>query len=302
MSKKKKFNKINLPPVKSNNSIAKKFISSSDIISKNLVETIEIDKSLLVPYKDKNGNPQPFKLHSEEKHLSLIDSIKRLGLLHPIVVRKIDNYYQILAGHNRVKACINFDKIKSSVVNVDDDTAHLIVLETNLEQREQLLPSEKAIAIAEKMEILNRQGKTYETKVDSATEIAEQLGESRANIFKYKRIANLNKSLLAHLDNERMTLKAAYELAVLPFDKQLEISNILDTSTSKINDKVASQIISSLNTSISISDIINNPKKESDIVSIKVSVPIIYKTQIKDISVLNEIDKLVLNYLQSLQC
>ena len=112
MSKKKKFNKINLPTNKFDSSVTKKFISSSDIISKNLVETIEIDKSLLISYKDKYGNPQPFRLYSEEKHTSLIDSIKRLGLLHPIVVRKIGNNYQILAGHNRVRACVDLEKIK----------------------------------------------------------------------------------------------------------------------------------------------------------------------------------------------
>ena len=63
-------------------------------------QIIELEIIKLIYYKN-----QPFKPYTKDELQNLIESIERIGLQNPIIVRKKENgYYEILAGHNRVAA------------------------------------------------------------------------------------------------------------------------------------------------------------------------------------------------------
>lgn len=121
------------------------------------VTEIEIEK--LVPFHN-----HPFKLYEGQRLDNMVTSIKEMGAMVPIIVRKTDsNFYEILSGHNRVNAAklAGVDKIPAVVKgNLTDDEAMLIVIETNLMKRSfsDLLPSEKARALKEHHDALSRQG------------------------------------------------------------------------------------------------------------------------------------------------
>ena len=79
---------------------------------------------------------------------NLKESIERIGLQHPIIVRKKDDKYEILSGHNRV-ACyreLGKETIEAFIVEADDDTARLIMIDSNIVQRENLSVMERARA------------------------------------------------------------------------------------------------------------------------------------------------------------
>lgn len=59
----------------------------------------EIDINLLVPFKN-----HPFQLYEGERLNDMVESIKENGILTPVIVRKLKNEYEILAGHNRTNA------------------------------------------------------------------------------------------------------------------------------------------------------------------------------------------------------
>jgi ParB family chromosome partitioning protein len=113
-------------------------------ISTLLIEQINLPKS------------QPRRYFDEEKLQSLANSIKELGLLEPIVVRKIEyNKYELIAGERRLKACkkAELDYIAVNIISVDDTTANQIRLVENL-QREDLNIYEETIGILELLAIL----------------------------------------------------------------------------------------------------------------------------------------------------
>jgi ParB family chromosome partitioning protein len=109
-------------------------VLKDEFIMKKSDEITEIDINLLDPFAN-----HLFALYTEQRIQELADSIKAVGLEHPIVVRKKNGgRYEILAGHNRVAACrlLNLPTIEAKIkYNVSDDEAERIVLDTNLNQQ-----------------------------------------------------------------------------------------------------------------------------------------------------------------------
>ena len=114
----------------------------------------EIPINLLIPWEN-----QPFKMYSDFKMNELVESIRENGLLSRIIVSPAaDGKYRIIAGHNRVEACrrAGFTAVPSIVKNVDENRAKLIMADTNLCQRTELLPSERAFAYKAQQEALSQ--------------------------------------------------------------------------------------------------------------------------------------------------
>ena len=83
---------------------------------------------------------------------SLADSIKEHGVIVPILVRpfKHDKFeYEIIAGHNRVQGAriAGVDEIPCNIRVLDNETATILMVDSNLQQRESILPSEKDMVV-----------------------------------------------------------------------------------------------------------------------------------------------------------
>ena len=112
----------------------------------------------------------PFRMYTEEKMREMVESVTEFGVISPIIVRPNPNGegYEIVSGHNRVEACrrANINQIPAIIREIDDDTAIILMVDSNLRQREKLLPSEKARAYKMKMEALKRQGERKDLTSD----------------------------------------------------------------------------------------------------------------------------------------
>ncbi|MEG0852950.1 MAG: ParB/RepB/Spo0J family partition protein [Angelakisella sp.] len=194
----------------------------------------------LVPYPN-----QPFKPYSAEKLERLTEDIRVNGVLSPIIVRPSGNMYEILAGHNRWNASrkAGKDTIPAIVQDVNDDTAALIMVNTNLNQRDELLPSEKAWAYRVQLEAMKRQGKRSDltssqlgTKLKrSDQEMAAQMGESRNQIQRYIRLTYLIPELLEMVDTKELPMTPAVDLSYLSVEEQqlvLEVTSELERKVS----------------------------------------------------------------------
>ena len=196
---------------------------------KQAVKVISLPIAQLVDFPD-----QPFKPFTEERLSELAESIKEVGLLHPVRVRRMaNNQYQILAGHNRTKACtlLGRDKIDAVIEECDDDTAEMIMLTSNLCQRPGLLHSEKAFAYKRQMDILRRQGKRTDLmpgeastqvawKRESAQLIANQTSTSRDDIRRHIRLTSLLPELLHAIDTDTVPFMAGFNLSLLTAKNQ----------------------------------------------------------------------------------
>lgn len=152
----------------------------------------------------------PFVVEENTAFIELMDSIAREGVLVPLIVRmhkEKQNYYEIISGYRRKKACLKLgiDKVPAIIRELDDDSAVLEMVDSNL-QRENIKPSEKAYAYKMKLQALQNNAKVYgrfgqvdqkqkgdaSEGINSRKELAKQLGESERQIQRYIRLTNLS--------------------------------------------------------------------------------------------------------------
>ena len=191
--------------------------------TENKTTITELPVELLIPFTE-----HPFRPYSGEQLWELVRSIEENGVLTPILVRpsKDGQRYEIISGHNRVNAArrAGLKTVPATVRELDDDAATLAMVESNLRQREQLLPSEKAFAYKMQMDALKHQGKAassqLETKLRSDEVIAQSSKESRATVQRFIRLTNLITPLLNMVDEKRMAMGPAVELSYLSREDQ----------------------------------------------------------------------------------
>ena len=83
----------------------------------------------------KSFSEQPFKVLDNEEMDELVDSIKENGVVSPIIARPHkDGGYEIISGHRRAKACeiLQLEQAPVIVKDIDDDTAVILVVDSNL--------------------------------------------------------------------------------------------------------------------------------------------------------------------------
>jgi len=160
---------------------------------------------------------QPRKVITEESIKELVDSIKENGLVEPLVVRKKDSYYELIAGHRRLKALQILQKntAKVYVIEVSDEEAARIALIENI-QRKDLNPIELAYSISK---IINDFKITHE-------ELAKGLGKSRVFVTNNLRLLTLGEKTINAILEEKIT--ESHGRLLLEVDSIKEREKILD--------------------------------------------------------------------------
>ena len=203
---------------------------------RNTEEIKPVPISELKPFTE-----QPFKVKLDEDMDALVESIKQCGVLTPVIARPHkDGGYEILSGHRRVKACelAGITDIPVVVKNLDDDTATILLVDSNL-QREHILPSEKAFAYQMKLEAMKRKAGRPEKEnfvqigqnkspYNSRQELSEQTGESSVQIQRYIRLTNLIDPILDMVDNNQIAMNAAVEISYLGSKEQAAVMQSIE--------------------------------------------------------------------------
>lgn len=102
----------------------------------------------------------PYKVKDDDKMLEMSENIKRYGVTQPVIVRqKDDGRFEMISGHRRKRASVLAGKenINAIVKKLTDEEAVILMVDSNENQREEILPSEKAFAYKMKLEALNKQ-------------------------------------------------------------------------------------------------------------------------------------------------
>lgn len=239
-------------------------------IEDNQIVELQIDR--LVPFKKQ----QPFSMYDDNKKQEVKESIEKFGVLTPIIVRPIDNEkYEIIAGHNRVECSKELGKefIPAKIMNIDDDDATLIMIDTNLCSRDKISPIEKGRAYKLKLEILKK--KTQElldsSNVDgdsliresqkSVDKLTEETKESKSQIYRFISLTNLNADFQRLVEKEEMAISVGSEVSTLNEQEQEILYSVLDDKHKNL--KLSEiQKIKNLEeiTYNSVSDILENKK------------------------------------------
>ncbi len=202
---------------------------------KNGLTDLPVDD--LYSFKD-----HPFRQYTEEKMEEMVESVQEHGVITPILVRprKDGDGYEIISGHNRVEACrrAGIETIPATIRDLDDDTAIILMVDSNLKQREKLLPTEKAKAYKMKLEALKRQagrpsknssqlGMNFQGR-QTLEIIGEDAGDSRNTVHRYIRLTNLIPALQEAVDDGRLAFNPAVEVSYLDEADQEIVQEIMD--------------------------------------------------------------------------
>lgn len=228
---KKKEEKMHLPKVTIDD-----FFTTQEERDKKDLEYVS-----MIPVKEITNFPNhPYQVREDEEMLNMAESIKKFGIIHPVIVRKKENGgYEMISGHRRKRACeiAGFKEIKAIVRELTDDEATILMVDSN-NQREKVLPSEKAFAYKMKLKAMKRQGQRND--LTSATElqklagktsreiIADEIGESHEQVRRYIRLTYLVPELLKIVDEDKMGLRIAVELSYLTEDEQKIVADNME--------------------------------------------------------------------------
>ena len=207
-------------------------------------EEAKLSKIRDIPISEIDEFPDhPFKVLIDEDMEQLVESIKRNGVMTPATVRlKEDGRYELISGHRRRKACelAGLETLKCEVKDLSRDEAIIIMVESNL-QRSTILPSEKAFAYKMRLEAMKRQagrptidnyspmGNNLEFAT-SSDELAETVGESKNQIFRFIRLTELVPEILQMVDDRQIAFRPAVEISYLSEEQQYTLLEAMEYS------------------------------------------------------------------------
>ena len=184
----------------------------------------------------------PYHVRMDEDMDLLVDSVKKRGILVPVLVMpKDDGRYLMVTGHRRKKACelAGLETIRAEVRELTMDEAIVEMVDSNL-QRSSILPSEKAFAYKMKLDAMNRQGQRTDLTsapvgqklaASSRDTLANKSPDSSSQIQRYIRLTYLTPDLLEMVDNAavkapgtpQIALRPAVELSYLTEQEQIDL-------------------------------------------------------------------------------
>ena len=235
----------------------------------------------------------PFRLYEGERLDDMVESIKEHGVLNPVIVQKVADKYEMLAGHNRWNAAKIAGVREIPVIvkeGLSEEEAYVYVIETNLMQRSftDLLPSEKAAVLAERYEKVMCQGKRNDIleeiarlngvdasdtcghdvhKSKNRDSIGEDYGMTGRNIARYMRLNQTTEQIKEMVDAGTMAMVTAVELSYLSEEEQRQVCAVLDEYGVKINNAQAVELhkeVGSL-TADKVKDILVGSTKEKPV-------------------------------------
>ena len=213
------------------------FSTQESRVEDNLERVTQLRLEELHPFRG-----HPFKVLEDQAMAEMVESVREFGVLVPAIVRPDpEGGYELVAGHRRHRASqlAGMETIPAIVRALDDDAATIIMVDSNL-QRETLLPSERAFAYKLKLEAMKRQagrpsgengsqvGNHFGTGKKSSELLAEQVGQSKNQIFRFIRLTELVPELLELVDQKRLALNPAYELSFLTPDEQVTLLLLME--------------------------------------------------------------------------
>lgn len=195
--------------------------SYTSVWGSNKENIIYIETTRLIPFVDKYGNTQPFKLN-EKKVSQIAASAKDIGIVTPLTVRAKGDLYEIIAGHHRLAAAQQIGQLKVPCIvrKYADEEMYTVLAESNI-QRDRTLPSEYGRIFARYMEIRGSEDLTAE-------EIAAKFDISKKTMYRYINVNSLISELQDMTDSKIINIGAVDTISQLSEDEQTALAAVLD--------------------------------------------------------------------------
>lgn len=184
----------------------------------------------------------PFQVRDDEEMRAMVSSVRDKGVTQPAIVRpREDGGYEIVSGHRRQRASqlAGYGDMPCIVRNLTDDEAITQMVEDNLNQREEILPSERAKALKMQLEAIKHQGSRTSGQIDpkdtgkrSNEIVAERNKMAVKQVQRYIRLNELVPDLMALMDTKKLGFTTAVELSYVSKKNQNYIAVAIDSQQS----------------------------------------------------------------------
>ena len=231
------------------NSTKRKIFDAVDLLTEDTssqmpVKTMKGGVTMLDIDSIKPFHNHPFHLYEGDRLDDMVESIRDHGILNPVIVRKIDDGYEMLSGHNRQNAAkiAGLKKIPAIIkYDLPDTDAYVYVIETNLMQRSfsDLEISEKAAVLKERYDkvLYQRQRESIMAEVaklegkplkgghgdhhfNNRDEVGKEYGLSGSSVGRLLKVNDLIIPLRHKLDNGSMMFKVGIQISFLTEEEQ----------------------------------------------------------------------------------
>lgn len=164
------------------------------------------------------GRYQPRKHFDEQALNELAESIRVQGVVQPVVVRPVDDQFELIAGERRWRAAqiAGLQKIPAVVRELDEQSAAAIALIENI-QRQDLSPLEEADAL---LRLINEFELTHQ-------QVADSVGRSRAMVSNLLRLLELSDAVKDQVNRGLLDMGHARALLALPAERQEDIARVV---------------------------------------------------------------------------
>lgn len=208
---------------------------TTDTIEKNEAQggSTMLKISMIEPNRE-----QPRKNFDEDALIELSESIKKVGVICPILVQKRDDYYEIVAGERRWRASklAGLKEMPVVIKNMDPQETLVTALVENI-QRESLNPIEEAQAYKS---LINE----FKLKQD---EVAEQVGKSRTAISNAMRLLKLDEKVQQMLIEDSISM--GHARALIPVeDKNIQFEMATIIMDGKLSARETEKMVKALST------------------------------------------------------
>jgi ParB family transcriptional regulator, chromosome partitioning protein len=172
----------------------------------------------------------PFQVRDDDEMRAMVESVKDKGVTQPAIVRpREDGGYEIISGHRRQKASelAGYADMPCIVRNLTDDEAITQMVEDNINQRENILPSERAKALKMQLEAIKRQGVRGDLSTSgqlgpksengqrSNAVVAERNQMTVKQVQRYIKLNDLVPDLIKMVDEKKIAFTPAVEMSYI---------------------------------------------------------------------------------------
>lgn len=197
-----------------------------------------------IPLTKLHEYPEQKVFSMDEAELEqLTENVRSSGILQPLIVRvhpTIPGDFEIIAGHRRREAArrAGMETVPCQVyMGMTDAEAKTVFYATNMGQRSELLPSERAAGYKALAEVLRLEGN------GAVNEVAKIGSEGKRTVYRYMRLVNLEKPLLDKVDKKEISVYAGAALADLTPTAQMNLLAVLEQHDQDgITEKAAKEV------------------------------------------------------------
>ena len=172
----------------------------------------------------------PFQVRDDDEMRAMVESVRDKGVTQPAIVRpREDGGYEIVSGHRRQKASelAGYADMPCIVRNLSDDEAITQMVEDNINQRENILPSERAKALKMQLEAIKRQGARGDLSTSgqlgpksengqrSNAVVAERNKMTVKQVQRYIKLNDLVPDLMKMMDDKKISFTPAVEMSFI---------------------------------------------------------------------------------------